>query len=185
MGSAKYLEREGKFLRPKGEKRWEFPMIDGIYRLSQPRGRMLTAKGKYSLKALAHLATLAPGATMQATDIAAANNIPKKFLDAILGELRNAGIVYSRKGPGGGYRLAREPGEIKIGYVIRTIDGPLAPLACASRTAYQPCRDCKDVKTCTVRLMMMKVRDSMSEILDRASVADMVAPRGRRRRRLD
>jgi len=135
---------------------------------------MLTAKGKYSLKALVHLAALAPGATTQAGDIAEANNIPKKFLDAILGELRNAGIVHSRKGPGGGYRLARAASEIKIGHVIRTIDGPLAPIACASRTAYQPCRDCKDVKACTVRLTMMKVRDAMSEVLDRVSVADMV-----------
>jgi len=136
---------------------------------------MLTAKGKYSLKALAHLATLEPGATAQAIDIAAANNIPKKFLDAILGELRNAGIVYSRRGPGGGYMLARAPSNIKIGQVIRTIDGPLAPIACASRTAYQPCRDCKNVKSCTVRLMMTKVRDAMSDVLDRVTVADMVA----------
>jgi Rrf2 family protein len=136
---------------------------------------MLTAKGKYSLKALAHLATLEPGATAQAIDIAATNDIPKKFLDAILGELRNAGIVYSRKGPGGGYMLARAPSNIKIGQVIRTIDGPLAPIACASRTAYQPCRDCKNVKSCTVRLMMTKVRDAMSDVLDRVTVADMVA----------
>ncbi len=140
---------------------------------------MLTAKGKYSLKALAYLATLEPEATTQAVDIAKANNIPKKFLDAILGELRNAGIVQSRKGPGGGYRLARSPIEIKIGHVIRTIDGPLAPIACASRTAYQPCRDCTDVKTCTVRLMMTKVRDAMSDVLDRVSLADMVARGGR------
>jgi Rrf2 family protein len=136
---------------------------------------MLTAKGKYSLKALAHLAGLEPGETTQAAEIAEANNIPKKFLDAILGDLRNAGIVYSRKGPGGGYMLARAPREIKIGHVIRTIDGPLAPLACASRTAYQPCRDCKDVKGCTVRLMMTRVRDAMSDVLDRLSIADMVA----------
>ena len=136
---------------------------------------MLTAKGKYSLKALGHLATLEPGATAQAIDIAATNDIPKKFLDAILGELRNAGIVYSRKGPGGGYMLARAPSNIKIGQVIRTIDGPLAPIACASRTAYQPCRDCKNVKSCTVRLMMTKVRDAMSDVLDRVTVADMVA----------
>jgi Rrf2 family protein len=136
---------------------------------------MLTAKGKYSLKALAHLAELEPGATVQAMQIAKANNIPKKFLDAILGDLRNAGIVYSRKGPGGGYMLARAPGDIKIGHVIRTIDGPLAPIACASRTAYQPCRDCKDVKACTVRLMMTRVRDAMSDVLDRVTLADMVA----------
>jgi Rrf2 family protein len=136
---------------------------------------MLTAKGKYSLKALGYLARLPPGVTTQASDIAGANNIPKKFLDAILGELRRAGIVHSRKGPGGGYRLAREPSAIKIGHVIRTIDGPLAPLACASRTAYRPCRDCRDVKSCSVRLLMTEVRDSMSEVLDRVSVADMIA----------
>jgi Rrf2 family protein len=136
---------------------------------------MLTAKGKYGLKALAHLATLQPGQTTQAMDIAEAHNIPKKFLDAILGDLRNAGIVFSKKGPGGGYMLARAPSDIKLGYVIRTIDGPLAPIACASRTAYQACRDCKNVKTCTVRLMMTRVRDAMSEVLDRVTIADMVA----------
>jgi Rrf2 family protein len=140
---------------------------------------MLTAKGKYSLKALAHLAALEREATTQATEIADANGIPKKFLDAILGELRNAGIVQSRKGPGGGYRLARAPKEIRIGQVIRTIDGPLAPIACASRTAYQPCRDCKDVKGCAVRLMMTRVRDAMSDVLDELTLAEMVA-NGRR-----
>jgi Rrf2 family protein len=136
---------------------------------------MLTAKGKYSLKALTHLAALEPGETTQAIEIAESNNIPKKFLDSILGDLRNAGIVYSRKGPGGGYMLARAPRDVKIGHVIRTIDGPLAPIACASRTAYRPCNDCKDVKSCTVRLMMTKVRDAMSDVLDRVTLADMVA----------
>jgi Rrf2 family protein len=136
---------------------------------------MLTAKGKYGLKALAHLAALKPEATTQAVEIAKANNIPKKFLDAILGELRNAGMVYSRKGPGGGYMLARAAGDIKLGQVIRTMDGPLAPIACASRTAYQPCQDCKSVRSCAVRLTMAKVRDAMSEVLDRMTIADMVA----------
>jgi Rrf2 family protein len=136
---------------------------------------MLTAKAKYSLKALVHLATLEPGATTQAMDIAEAHKIPKKFLDAILGDLRNAGIVFSKKGPGGGYMLARAPSDIKIGHVIRTMDGPLAPLPCASRTAYQPCRDCKSVKSCTIRLTMIKVRDAMSGVLDRLTIADMVA----------
>ena len=136
---------------------------------------MLTAKGKYGLKALVHLSGLEPGETTQAVDIADANNIPKKFLDAILGDLRNAGIVHSKKGPGGGYMLARAPSQIKIGHVIRTLDGPLAPIACASRTAYQPCQDCSNVKACVVRLSMMKVRDAVSEILDRLTVADMAA----------
>jgi Rrf2 family protein len=135
---------------------------------------MLTAKGKYGLKALAHLATLEPGQTIQAMDIADANSIPKKFLDAILGDLRNAGLVHSKKGPGGGYMLARAPSEIKIGQVIRVLDGPLAPIACASRSAYRACRDC-DVKRCAIRRMMTKVRDAMSEVLDGMTVADMAA----------
>jgi Rrf2 family protein len=141
---------------------------------------MLTAKGKYSLKALAHLATLDPETTSQAVDIAKTNGIPKKFLDVILGELRHAGIVQSQKGPGGGYRLARVPSEIRIGQVIRTIDGPLAPIACASRTAYEPCRDCSDVKACSVRLMMTRVRDAISDVLDSVTLADMIAKGGRR-----
>jgi Rrf2 family protein len=139
---------------------------------------MLTAKGKYGLKALVHLAAMAPGDTTQAIDIADANNIPKKFLDAILGDLRNAGIVFSKKGPGGGYLLARSPAEINVGQVIRTLDGPLAPIACASRTAYRPCRDCVDVKTCAVRIAMSEVRDAMSDILDRMTVADMMTKHG-------
>jgi Rrf2 family protein len=136
---------------------------------------MLTAKGKYGLKALAHLATLEPGGIAQAMDIAGANNIPKKFLDAILGELRNAGIVYSKKGPGGGYMLARPPTQINVGQVIRTLDGPIAPIACASRTAFQPCPDCVNVQRCMVRLAMAKVRDAMSDILDNMTLADMLA----------
>ncbi len=143
---------------------------------------MLTAKGKYGLKALAYLAALDAGATTQALDIADANDIPKKFLDAILGELRTAGIVASRKGPGGGYRLARPPSEIKIGHVIRTIDGPLAPIACASRTAYQPCRDCKHVEACSVRRLMTRVRDAMSDVLDGVSLADMIRQPSRRKK---
>src|SRR5258706_11969760 len=113
---------------------------------------MLTAKGKYGLKAMVHLSALPAGETAQSIDIAKANNIPKKFLNAILGDLRNAGIVRTKKGPGGGYTLSRSPSEIKMGHVIRTLHGPLAPIACPSRTAYQPYQDFDDVKTSTVRL---------------------------------
>jgi Rrf2 family protein len=146
---------------------------------------MLTAKGKYGLKALVHLAAMPPGESTQSQEIADANNVPKKFLDAILGDLRNAGIVRSKKGPGGGYMLARPPRDITVGRVIRTLDGPLAPIACASRTAYQPCTDCRDVKTCAIRIAMTRARDAMADILDKMSVADMVAlPRPDERGRL-
>ncbi len=100
------------------------------------------------------------------------NNIPKKFLDAILGELRNAGFVQSRKGKEGGYRLAKLPSEIKIGHVVRVLDGPLAPISCASRSQYQRCEDC-DEATCQVRHMMLEVRHAVAELLDNRSLAAM------------
>ncbi|MBN9258247.1 MULTISPECIES: Rrf2 family transcriptional regulator [unclassified Mesorhizobium] len=133
---------------------------------------MLTKKGKYGLKALVHLSSLPPGQLAFVNDIAVANNIPKKFLDAILGELRNAGFVQSRKGKEGGYRLARPASEIKIGHVVRVLDGPLAPIPCASRTQYQRCEDC-DEATCQVRHMMLEVRQAIAEVLDNRSLAAM------------
>lgn len=134
---------------------------------------MLTNKGKYGLKAMVHLARLAPGTMVQSAEIAAAETISKKFLDAILLDLRNAGFVRSKKGPGGGYTLARDASEIVVGAVVRALDGPLAPIACASRTAYQPCDDCGDLAACAVRLTMLEVRDAMAAVLDRMSLAEM------------
>lgn len=134
---------------------------------------MLTNRGKYGLKALVHLASIKPGETAQASEIAAANAIPKKFLDAILMDLRKAGFVRAQKGPGGGYALARAPQEIRVGEVIRSLDGPLAPIDCASRTAYHPCDDCLDPAVCSVRLVMADVRDAMARILDNMTLAQM------------
>lgn len=133
---------------------------------------MLTKKGKYGLKALIYLAQIPVGRLAFVNDIAVANNIPKKFLEAILGELRNAGFLLSRKGKDGGYRLAKPATDIKIGHVIRVLDGPLAPIACASRTQYQRCEDCDEV-TCQVRHMMLEVRQAMSDLLDNRSLASM------------
>ena len=133
---------------------------------------MLTKKGKYGLKALVHLSKMPPGELAFVGDIAAKNNIPKKFLDAILGELRNAGFVQSRKGKEGGYRLAKQPSEIKVGHVVRVLDGPLAPISCASRSQYQRCEDC-DEATCQVRHMMLEVRHAVAELLDNRSLAAM------------
>ena len=136
---------------------------------------MLTHRGKYGLKALVHLASLEPGVTAQATEIAKANAIPKKFLDTILTDLRKAGFVRAQKGPGGGYALALAPQEIRVGNVVRALDGPLAPIECASRTAYQPCDDCLDPEVCSVRLVMADVRDAMALILDNMTLAQMAA----------
>lgn len=133
---------------------------------------MLTNKGKYGLKAMAYLAAMPAGQMALVTDIATANTIPKKFLDAILAELRNAGLVVSRKGKGGGYRLARAPEGIKVGSIVRVLDGPLAPIQCASRTRYRPCEDC-DVATCRVRHMMLDVREAIAAVLDERTLAEL------------
>jgi Rrf2 family protein len=134
---------------------------------------MLTKKGKYGLKAVIHLTGLRPGESALVADIAEVNMIPKKFLDAILGELRHAGILHSKKGKGGGYMLARPADKIFVGEVVRALDGPLAPIACASRNFYHPCEDCADQATCAVRLMMLEVREAVASILDRRTIAEM------------
>ncbi|WP_377296281.1 RrF2 family transcriptional regulator [Rhizobium sp. SGZ-381] len=135
---------------------------------------MLTKKGKYGLKALVHLAQLAPGETAFVADIAAQNNISKKFLDTILLELRNGGLLRSKKGPGGGYALSKPATEIFVGQAIRILDGPLAPLRCASKTAFEPCDDCDHPEDCQIRATMTDVRDAMAAILDGTSLAQFV-----------
>lgn len=148
-------------------------MVGGARRrIAKVCRRMLTRKGKYGLKALVHLSHLPAGQLAFVNEIARANSIPKKFLDAILGELRNAGFVQSRKGKEGGYRLARAAEEIMVGHVVRVLDGPLAPISCASRTRYEPCEDC-DEATCQVRHMMLEVRQAIADVLDRRSLAEM------------
>lgn len=135
---------------------------------------MLTRKGKYGLKALVYLARSEPGKAVQVAEIAARETISKKFLDAIMRDLKNAGFVRSWKGPGGGFALARPASEIVVGPVVRALDGPLAPIACASRTAFQPCDDCGDLGRCAVRLVMTEVRDAIAAVLDGTTLQDMV-----------
>lgn len=136
---------------------------------------MLTKKGKYGLKAMVHLADLSLGRAALIAEISTANAIPKKFLDAILGELRTAGLVHSKKGRGGGYMLAKNSSQIMVGDIVRALDGPLAPIACASKRYYRPCEDCQSEEHCQVRLMMLEVRNSIAAVLDTRSLADMRA----------
>ena len=133
---------------------------------------MLTRKGKYGLKAMVDLARVPAGQLVFVNDVATRNNIPKKFLDAILVELRNAGFLQSRKGKEGGYRLSRPAEEIRVGHIVRVLDGPLAPFACASRTRYERCEDC-DEATCQVRHVMLDVRNAIAEVLDNRTLAEM------------
>ena len=136
---------------------------------------MLSNKAKYGLKAMLYLAERPAAGPTGILEIAQQENIPKKFLDAILLELRRNGLVHSRKGRGGGYVLSRPAAEISVGRIVRVLDGPLAPIGCASKTAYRPCTDCADVKACQVRRSMQRVRDAIAGILDNMSLAEMLA----------
>ena len=133
---------------------------------------MLSQKAKYALKALIALAEVEDGALLQANEIAEGHNIPKKFLDLILLELRRHRLVDSRRGKKGGYLLLRPASTITIGDIVRAIDGPLAPIPCASVTAYRPCTDCNDTKACMVRKIMREVRDAAAGVLDNVTLAE-------------
>ena len=135
---------------------------------------MLSNKAKYGLKAMLYLAEHPDAGPIGILEIAQDQNIPKKFLDAILLELRRNGLVHSRKGRGGGYVLARPAAEISVGRIIRVLDGPLAPIGCASKTAYRPCADCTDIKACQIRRTLQRVRDAMAGILDSTNLAEML-----------
>ena len=139
---------------------------------------MLSAKAKYGLKAMLHLAEREGLGGVQGADIAATQIIPKKFLDAILLELKGQGLLYSKKGKGGGYTLALPSSKITAGQIVRILDGPLAPIPCVSVTAYRRCTDCTDENACAVRAVMRKVRDASAEILDHTSLKDMLGSRG-------
>ena len=99
-------------------------------------------------------------------------NVPKKFLELILVELKRHGFAHSQRGRSGGYCLARPADSITFGQVIRAMDGPIAPLPCASITGYRRCADCTDERTCAIRKVMRRVRDAMADILDRTTLAD-------------
>ncbi len=140
---------------------------------------MLSKKAKYALRALFALATDNPHGqkSMLIADIAQQEKIPKKFLEAILLDLKNHGILYSKRGKTGGYALRKTPDLITIGQIIRVIDGPLALVPCASQTAYVPCDECTDVETCAIRITMRKVRDATASILDNTTLVDALKNR--------
>jgi Rrf2 family protein len=133
---------------------------------------MLSKKAKYALRALCALALAQPD-RLQARKIALEAKVPEKFLETILVELRNAGLVESRRGIVGGHSLAKPAEEIMVGDIVRIIDGPIAPIRCASVTAYKPCDDCIDPESCALRLLMGDVRDAMSEVIDRRSLRQL------------
>jgi Rrf2 family protein len=144
---------------------------------------VLSNKSKYGLKALLILAREAGRGPVLVAELAQREALPRKFLEAILLELKRRRIVESKKGKGGGYFLSRRPDDITFGEVIRALDGPLAAVPCVSQTAYMPCAECLDEGTCGVRLAMKKVRDATARILDHTTLADVNLRVSRKRRR--
>ena len=136
---------------------------------------MLSKRAKYGIRAIIYLAQLQGRGPIQIRDISEQLNIPRKFLEAILLDLRNEGILQSRKGKEGGYLMERAPDTITLGRVIRLIDGPLAAVPCVSQTAYAQCDDCPSEKQCVIRWIMKDVRDSIAMIVDNTTLDKMVA----------
>ena len=135
---------------------------------------MLSKKTKYGLQALQILGADHGQGPMLISDLAERGRIPKKFLEYILLQLKNAGLLQSRKGKGGGYELAKPPAEISIGQVVRILEGPLAPVPCVSVMAYRRCTECDDEASCGIRLVMKDVRDAIADILDNTSLQEML-----------
>jgi Rrf2 family protein len=136
--------------------------------------KTLSQKAKYALRALQMLAAEAGRGPVLISRMADERELPKKFLELILLQLKNHGLLMSKRGKGGGYQLGKPANEITLGQVVRIFDGPLAPLPCVSETAFRRCDDCEDFETCGTRLVMRDVRDSIAKVLDGTTVADLL-----------
>jgi Rrf2 family protein len=133
----------------------------------------LSKRGEYGLRAMIDLAAWNHGgAVVQIKDIAERQQIPSKFLEQILLTLKNAGLLRSKMGVGGGYYLAKPADQINLGQIVRILDGPLAPVRCVSQMAYERC-GCPDEDTCGLKLVMSDVRNAIADILDHTSLADV------------
>jgi len=144
---------------------------------------MISKKTKYALKALEYLARHASEGPILISELAEAESIPKKFLEAILLALRKGGVLQSRIGKGGGYSLAQDARRITIASVVRILEGDFAPVQCLSDTSYTRCEECVDEASCGIRLVMADVKRAMAEVLDSVTLADMVERSETERRR--
>jgi Rrf2 family protein len=131
---------------------------------------MLTQRARYALHAMVFLARKNAPATV--AEMAEADGIPRKFLEQILAALKTRGLVIGKRGPTGGYHLARPAEAISFADILRCIDGPLGLAPCASLSAYRPCPDCKSVETCEIRPILLAVRDTTSLLLEGMSLAE-------------
>jgi len=143
---------------------------------------MLTHRAKYALKALLHLANHSGEGPISASSIAEHEQIPLKFLELILVQLRASGVIRSKVGKGGGHELLQDPAGISLLAILRTIDGPIAPLPCLSLTAYSRCDDCTDEATCGPRRLMMGVHQASLEVMSNTTLADALETTGSKSR---
>ena len=135
----------------------------------------LSKRGEYGLRSMINLGIAAKvnRSLVRVAELAKAEDLPVKFLEQVMQQLREAGFVESVRGKHGGYRLAKPASQIPIGQIVRLIDGPLAPIGCVSQTAYEPC-NCPDQDHCGLRMLMLDVRNAIASILDRYTLADVV-----------
>lgn len=131
---------------------------------------MMTMKCKYALKALVQLAKYQGKGYLQTGVIAKGENIPKKFLEQILLQLKYERIVNSKQGNGGGYYLVKKPKDISVADVYRLFDGPIAPVPCISLNFYEKCDDCTSEKTCTIRHELIKIREGARVIMSKTTI---------------
>ena len=149
---------------------------------------MLSSKAKYALRAILRLAESAPaGEWLQTGDVADQEQVPRKFLEAIFVQLRDHGIIESRRGAQGGHRFLRDPAAVSVADIIRIVDGPLALTPCASRTRFRQCADCVDISECRLQPLMQQARDAVAGVLENCSLAALAgsgrAGKNRRGRR--
>ena len=135
---------------------------------------MLSKKTKYAIRALIALGEHFGGESMNILSISQKEKIPKKFLEQILLEMRNAGFLFSKKGAGGGYSLLKNPTEINLVQIMRLTGGPIAQLPCVSLNFYRRCEECKEEATCGIRATFMSVRDATLKILSETTIADLI-----------
>ena len=136
--------------------------------------RTISKRTQYGLKAMLALASRYGEGPILIATLSKQEVIPIKFLELILLDLKSSGLLDSKKGPRGGYQLNRPPSAITVGSLIRIMEGPLAPLPCASETAYRPCDECGDVESCGTRIIMRQVRDAIAAVLDRTTLAELL-----------
>jgi Rrf2 family protein len=135
---------------------------------------MISKKAKYAINALVHLAKRKEDGPILISNIAHEENIPQKFLESILLDLKKAGILASKKGKGGGYYLLKSSKEINMAEVVRLFDGAIALLPCVAHKYYERCEECKDEKTCGIRDVFSDVRTKTVELLKKATLAEIV-----------